>query len=254
MYPSILTSSEAVADCLRRIGVPTVDPHQHTGVEPGCLLVQNGEEVATIAGTSAEPLIIVSVNDAGERIEDSRVQDYRRYKLRTMRHILEMVLDLGRLVGRAEQAMEQVAHGERRLQAVLDASDRTALSRLRVLTLQSIDPVVAAGRWIPDMVQKAGGTPVGVEPGQDARDLSLEELSALQPDVILAIAGSEPVADLRVRLRSIVGAGGWPQIPAIQRKQVLFFDGARHFLTPGPEIVTTCLRLNVHLQDFAAQS
>lgn len=245
---SVITSSRAVARWLSRLGVPMRDPGSEAVSGPTCVLIGEPADLDLLDREASQHMLEIVVSNTPTSLAVPFPVNQRRYEPRTMRHILEMVLDLGRIVGLPERAMEHVADGERRLQAVIDASDREALSRLRVLPLLSIDPIVGAGRWISDMIQKAGGTPVGILPGEEERRLDHHELIALQPDVLIPIANSESTPDLRTRMRRLVAEGAWPDVPAIRKKQVLFFDGEVHFLEPGPEIVTTCIRLNSHLQ------
>jgi iron complex transport system substrate-binding protein len=90
---------------------------------------------------------------------------------------------VGGAVGRQEAAADLAASLRARLDAV--AARVAGRARPRVAVLRTIDPPSAAGRWVPELVDVAGGTPVAVpdEPGEDL--LTWPAIYAAEPDVVV---------------------------------------------------------------------
>ena len=55
--------------------------------------------------------------------------------------------------------------------------------RPRVLAVEWLDPLMIAGLWMPDLIERAGGTALVGEPGEDG--VVLENLDGVEPDVVL---------------------------------------------------------------------
>jgi iron complex transport system substrate-binding protein len=69
---------------------------------------------------------------------------------------------------------------------IRDLTRRASLvTRSRVVALEWIDPLMIGGTWMPELVELAGGQPVGVTAGAPAPTISPSDLIALAPDVVV---------------------------------------------------------------------
>src|SRR5439155_17862551 len=68
--------------------------------------------------------------------------------------------------------------------AAVDAAVR-GRPRPRVLVLEWIDPPFVAGHWVPELVRRAGGEPVGGVEGGRSVAVGWAELSGLAADLVL---------------------------------------------------------------------
>jgi iron complex transport system substrate-binding protein len=117
------------------------------------------------------------------------------------------------------------------LRARLDAVESAVGGhpRPRVLVLEWIDPPFLAGHWVPELVRRAGGEPVGgVDHGRSVA-AGWGEVAALQADVVLVApcgygldAAAEQAAAVRERFP---GAG------------VLAVDADSYVVRAGPRLV-----------------
>ena len=108
------------------------------------------------------------------------------------------------------------------------------------------------GTWMPELIELAGGTPLGAEPGQHAPTISVEQLSQLEPEVVLikpcGFDIERTLTELSVIERSVLRAVG----PATR---VYVTDGNAYFNRPGPrlveslEILAACVH-PTHFEDF----
>jgi iron complex transport system substrate-binding protein len=85
-----------------------------------------------------------------------------------------------------ERGEALVANLQRRMDEIA-AKARTATSRPTVACVEWIGPLMAAGAWMPELVEMAGGVNLFGEAGKHSPQLnwmSWEELVAADPDVI----------------------------------------------------------------------
>ncbi len=127
-----------------------------------------------------------------------------------------------------------------RLRARLDAVRRRATavrSRPRVACLEWMDPLMAAGNWIPDLVELGGGTYELVQAGTPSRVLSWEELAASAPDVIVVMPCGFKLSQTRPELPRLLQRPEWRELPAVRNRRVYAVDGNAYLNRPGPRIV-----------------
>jgi iron complex transport system substrate-binding protein len=99
----------------------------------------------------------------------------------TVEEVLATVAAVGERIGAPADAL--VAG----LRARLDAVDAavTGRPRPRVLVLEWTDPPFLAGHWVPELVRRAGGEPVGGVDGGRSVAADWAEVIALSADVVL---------------------------------------------------------------------
>jgi iron complex transport system substrate-binding protein len=126
--------------------------------------------------------------------------------------------------------------------------DATAAGRRqRVLVLDWVDPLFVAGNWVPDVVRAAGGEPLLALAGSPSRQISIDDLEACRPDLIVVApcgldleAAQQSAEGLRLALSkrqtssgkvSDVAGGGRIAV------RMVAFDGRLWFSRPGPRLV-----------------
>jgi len=109
-------------------------------------------------------------------------------------------------VGCPEAGADLRAHAERRLAAVDERVDRALESgheRPVVYCEEWSDPPMAAGNWVPDAVEAAGGRYPFVAPGERSQEVDRETVAVADPDhAVLHICGTgDQVSPDRLRER-----------------------------------------------------
>jgi iron complex transport system substrate-binding protein len=127
---------------------------------------------------------------------------------------------------------------EERWAQLEELTDRAARTdgRPRVACLEWIDPLMGAGSWIPELVERAGGRPELACAEGSAQWTTLAELAAADPDVIVIQPCGFDRARTRAELGPLVGAPGWARLRAVRERRVALADGFLHFSRPGPRI------------------
>jgi iron complex transport system substrate-binding protein len=111
-----------------------------------------------------------------------------------------------------------------------------ATSRTRVASLEWIEPLMGAGNWIPELIERAGGVSVLGRGGHDAAWSSLAELEAVDPDVLVIAPCGFDLARTRAELPPLLDAPGFRGLRAVRDGRAFLADGFLHFNRPGPRI------------------
>jgi iron complex transport system substrate-binding protein len=135
----------------------------------------------------------------------------------------------------------RISHLQQLLQ---DPQDRPT-----VACIEWIEPLMAAGNWIPELVKLAGGRSLfGVE-GQHSPWLQWQDLLVANPDVIIAMPCGFDLPRTRMELQALVHKPEWAALRAVQTGRVYVTDGNQYFNRPGPRLVDSAEILAEILQD-----
>jgi iron complex transport system substrate-binding protein len=161
--------------------------------------------------------------------------------------LAEVLADLEPL---AEAAGERRAGTELRtiLEARLDRVRKAVddRRRTRVASLEWLDPPYAAGHWVPEMVEAAGGIEVVGAAGTRSRVAGWEEIAASRPEVVVVMP-----CGLDARAAAAEAERHREQLAALGAERVIAVDAAASFSRPGPRLVDG-VELLAHLLHPAA--
>ena len=118
--------------------------------------------------------------------------------------------------------------------------------RPRVACIEWLEPLMLAGNWVPDLIQLAGGDPLGPPPGSHSGWVGWDKIVQSRPEVIVLTPcgfNLERTMAESARLRTLPG---WKRLPAVQRGRVYAVDGSEFFNRPGPRLVDS-LEIMAHL-------
>ncbi|KAI9190754.1 uncharacterized protein BJ171DRAFT_482006 [Polychytrium aggregatum] len=102
---------------------------------------------------------------------------------RTIQGIMDTVMDIGRAADAHDAANTLVLEMKDRLQRIRDLV--SAKPRLKVISLEGVNPLVGGGHWIPEMKIWAGGYDPLFEPGCNARKLEWKDIVSANPEVLI---------------------------------------------------------------------
>ena len=161
------------------------------------------------------------------------------FNQRSVDEILRMIRMVGALVGCQSEADRVVDD----LTAGLDRIRRSASRfprRLRAFFEEWDDPLISGIRWVEELVEIAGGTPVFPElrEARLARDrvVDPQEVRKRDPEVIFASWCGK-----KVRMATIRERPGWDAVSAV-RNDCVFELKSTYILQPGPASLTEGVR------------
>ena len=118
------------------------------------------------------------------------------FNQRSVAEILQMILMVGGLVGKSEEASALVANLQRSLDEIRDAASMLP-ARPRVYFEEWDDPLISGIQWVEELVEVAGGAPIFPELRHKklARDRIVEpsEVVRRDPEVIVGSWCGKPV-------------------------------------------------------------
>jgi iron complex transport system substrate-binding protein len=109
-------------------------------------------------------------------------------------------------------------------------------SRPRVATIEWMEPLMAAGNWMPSLVELAGGMDVLARAGEHSSWMTWEELAAADPDLIVVLPCGFDLAAVRRDWHYLAANPGWRSLRAVREGRVYITDGNQYFNRPGPRL------------------
>ncbi len=112
--------------------------------------------------------------------------------------------------------------------------------RPKVLAIEWMDPVMVAGLWMPDLIERAGGEALVGRAGQDGE--IIEDFGAIEPDVVLVKPCGFDLEQTLAELNwSGQGADGAAPLSELRRRwpkaRWYAADGNAYFNRSGPRLV-----------------
>ena len=143
---------------------------------------------------------------------------------------------LASALGRTEDGVRLVANLQARVQEI-EMRARSLREKPRVACIEWADPLMAAGNWMPELVQMAGGENLFGEPGKHSPRMKFEELAQADPDVLFISPCGYDMARTRQDVPLLEAQSGWSELRAVRDGNVYIADGNQYFNRPGPRLV-----------------
>ncbi len=96
---------------------------------------------------------------------------------------------------------------------------------------------MAAGNWIPELVELAGGQSLFGVVGQHSPWLQWDALVAADPEVIILMPCGYDLERTHQDAIALAKHPEWPRLRAVQAGHVYVTDGNQYFNRPGPRLV-----------------
>ncbi|MEN8181988.1 MAG: cobalamin-binding protein [Myxococcota bacterium] len=109
--------------------------------------------------------------------------------------------------------------------------------RPRVACLEWIDPLMADGSWMPELVRLAGGDSLLGTQGARSPWTSFEALAQADPEVIVVMPCGFDLSRTRREAGALVEHPGFPGLRARREGRVALVDGHQYMNRPGPRLV-----------------
>ena len=131
-----------------------------------------------------------------------------------------------RLVSRLQQRITQVSEQAHR-----------AGPPPRVAFIEWIEPLMAGGNWVPELIELANAQDMLGRAGEHSGWISFDALAAADPDVILVSPCGFDLERTAEEMQRLEQHPGWKGLRAVRTKQVYIADGNAYFNRPGPRLV-----------------
>lgn len=132
---------------------------------------------------------------------------------------------------------EQLIRDLRGRIAAVSALVETVERRPSIACIEWLDPLMAAGNWVPELVELAGGRNLFGKAKAHSPWMSWQDLISKDPDCIIALPCGYGINKTRAELTALTKKTEWKSLRAVQTKSVFVVDGNQFFNRPGPRIV-----------------
>ncbi|MGE3313617.1 MAG: cobalamin-binding protein [Planctomycetaceae bacterium] len=211
-------------------------------LEPTLIVTQAQCEVCAVSLRDVEEAVcgLFETRPGIVSLEPMQLDDIWKDILRVGK-ALECELHAAQVVENLQQRLEAI-----RLRTVLIGN------RPRVACIEWIDPLMAAGNWVPELVDIAGGENLFGRIGEHSPWLEWESLKDSDPDVIIAMPCGFDIERTAREMSPLVTRPGWKELRAVRELRVYLVDGNQYFNRPGPRLVESAeiLAEILHPQKF----
>ena len=142
---------------------------------------------------------------------------------------------VGQALGAADRAEALV---DRLQSGMSDISGKAGLAAYRptVACVEWIDPLMAGGNWMPELIEMAGGVNLFGEAGRHSPWMTWEELASSDPDIILVTPCGFDIDRTLEEMSLLTSKPGWSTLKAVRSGRVIVADGNQYFNRPGPRL------------------
>jgi iron complex transport system substrate-binding protein len=155
---------------------------------------------------------------------------------------IQRVADSCGVPERGENAVDALKARMSEISALACRSPR----RPRVVCIEWHEPLMAAGNWVPELVEMAGAVNLFGQAGAHSPWMTWDQLVEADPDVIVSMPCGFDLARTSAEMYWLDRRPEWPKLRAVKTGQVYLADGNQYFNRPGPRIVES-LRILVEI-------
>jgi iron complex transport system substrate-binding protein len=142
---------------------------------------------------------------------------------------------VGDALGASDRAQQLVDKLESRMDEVIQRTHWLATNPA-VACIEWIDPLMAAGNWMPELVAMAGGVNLFGESGKHSPWMTWEDLVAKDPEVLFVSPCGFDVERTLQEMDLLASKSEWKSINAVGSGRVFVADGNQYFHRPGPRL------------------
>ena len=146
--------------------------------------------------------------------------------IRRVGDAIDLVGEADALVSRLQSRMNTLAAQASRLPA-----------RPRVACIEWVDPLMAAGNWMPELVHMAGGENLFGEAGRHSPWLEWQAVRDADPDVIVVMPCGYDLPRTLEDAALLARLPDYAKLKAVREGRVFAVDGNQYFNRPGPRLV-----------------
>ncbi|MDH5427996.1 MAG: cobalamin-binding protein [Nitrospirota bacterium] len=150
--------------------------------------------------------------------------------------VWEDLFRVARGLGKEQKGRELLDNYHTRISTIANqAKNQSAYPS--VACIEWMEPFMAAGNWVPELVALAGGQSVFGEPGAHAPWITWQALANANPDMLVLMPCGFSMSRIEEEMNILIQNPVWPTLKAVQKGHVYLTDGNQFFNRPGPRLV-----------------
>lgn len=145
------------------------------------------------------------------------------------------ILRVGEALEFPARARDLVGHLKSSMAAI--EKKTSALVKPRVACIEWIEPLMAAGNWMPELIAMAGGNNLFGEAGKHSPWMTFEQLFEQDPDIVIVSPCGFGIERTMEEMHLLQNRPGWSDLKAAKENSVYVCDGNQYFNRPGPRVL-----------------
>lgn len=204
-----------------------VDSGLITALRPTHIITQSQCKVCAVSVEDVERAF------AAEMRTDARIVCLEPYAIRDLWRDIRQVASACGCERSADLLITSLRH---RMQEIQNRAE-VAHARPKVAAIEWLEPLMAAGNWVPELIQMAGGDDLFGTAGEHAPWMTWERLTASDPDAIVALPCGFDLNRTKAEMHWLSERPGWKGLKAVWERRVFVCDGNQFMNRPGPRLV-----------------
>ena len=209
------------------LSVYRVDTERLKSLKPDIIITQAQCEVCA-----------VSINDVERAVSDWLEAKPKIVSLtpNSLDDLWKGIENVAEVLGNPQKGMELIKHYQDRISEITNQAAQFNKCP-SVVCIEWIDPLMAAGNWMPEFIEMLGGHNCFGEAGKHSPKITWEELKEKDPDVIIGMPCGWGIDRCREEMKILTSKSDWSALKAVRQGRVTLADGNQYFNRPGPRLV-----------------
>ena len=140
------------------------------------------------------------------------------------------------------------------IKAKIDSTEKIVYQKSSpsVAAIEWIDPLMAAGNWVPQLIRVAGGKNLFGEASKHSPWMKYNDLVEQDPEIIIVMPCGYDIKKSLIEIKTLESKKGWGSLKAVRNRNVYITDGNQFFNRPGPRIIESLeILLEIIHSDFS---
>lgn len=210
-------------------------------LKPDIIFTQSQCEVCAVSVSDVENALknITGLSSRVISVEPNSVED-----------IFNDILTIAEILNVRKKGKELVEL----IKAKIDSTEKIVYQKSSpsVAAIEWIDPLMAAGNWVPQLIKVAGGKNLFGEAGKHSPWMKYNDLVEQDPEIIIVMPCGYDIKKSLIEIKTLESKKGWGSLKAVRNRNVYITDGNQFFNRPGPRIIESIeILLEIIHSDFS---
>jgi iron complex transport system substrate-binding protein len=209
------------------LSVYKVDAERLKAIDPNVIITQDHCEVCAVSTKDLEAAVC---DWLGANVNVISL------KPDTLWNVFDDIVRVATALGDRSRGERLVARLHARLEAI--RSRAAAINtHPRVAFIEWIDPLMAGGNWVPELIAMLGAVDVLGTAGEHSGWITFDDLQAADPEVIVIAPCGFDLSRTKAEMSPLAEHPSWRDLRAVRNGRVYVADGNAYFNRPGPRLV-----------------
>lgn len=208
------------------LSVYHVDAAMLDDLKPTHIITQSQCEVCAVSLKDVEKAVceLTSSKPAIVSLEPNELDD-----------VWTDILRVGEALGASDRAQQVVDSLQSRMDDIVQRTHWIPHNPT-LAYIEWIDPLMAGGNWMPELVEMAGGVNLFGEAGKHSPWMTWDDLVMKDPDIIFVSPCGFDIPRTLEEMSLLSSKAEWKSLKAVRDGRVVVADGNQYFNRPGPRL------------------